>query len=61
MRMAKKECCPECGGHGYISFTVAEHGCGGDERLCAQMCPVPAEGREECGACEGTGEVEVED
>lgn len=33
--------CSECGGHGWIR--VPEHGCGGDERLCAEMCPEPVQ------------------
>ena len=31
--------CIECDDSGYI--VVPEHGCGGDERLCAEACPVP--------------------
>ncbi len=48
--------CPECKGTGY--WTSAEHGCYGDESVCASTCPVPVQ--QPCDCCAGTGYVEIE-
>lgn len=47
--------CGPCEGRGYNpeSHTEAQHGCGGDDRLCATRCPMPVEVLEsiECEYC----------
>lgn len=39
--------CLRCDGEGYVM--EAEHGCAGDERSCAELCPVPVQ--RDCPSC----------
>ena len=48
--------CRACEGDGWV--VVAAHGCGGDDRLCARICPVPEQ--EQCEVCQGNGYIEEE-
>lgn len=47
--------CPNCEGHGYIEAVASrtEHGCGGDENLCARICPIQVQDVEQqrCEYC----------
>jgi DNA phosphorothioation-dependent restriction protein DptG len=43
--------CTACSGDGY----TAEHGCGGDDRICSHTCPVQVQ----CETCKATGKVGV--
>jgi len=43
--------CTACNGDGY----TAEHGCGGDDRICSHICPVQVQ----CETCKATGKVGV--
>lgn len=54
--MLIKRTCPECQGDGWI--IVPAHGCDGNERLCASICPVPEQ--EQCEFCRGEGYIEDE-
>jgi RecJ-like exonuclease len=53
--------CPECDGAGQIlvMHEVPEHGCHGDEKLCATLCPVRGyvEDYEVCPTCHGEKEI----
>ena len=52
---AVQEACSVCNGVGYVieSYTESEHGCGGDERKCQEICPVPVEAQRQiqCEYC----------
>lgn len=43
--------CQACGGKGYIETTGSGHACGGDEKACQTMCPVPVQEQEQCEYC----------
>ena len=51
--------CQTCGGSGELTWTETEpeHGCGGDDAVCARVCPVPVavQMHAECPDCKGTG------
>jgi NTP pyrophosphatase (non-canonical NTP hydrolase) len=50
-RLRMSQPCPNCGGSG--GDTASEHGCKGDEAICAVTCPVPV--AVQCEPCGGSG------
>jgi DnaJ-class molecular chaperone len=51
--------CPECNGDGWYQETESGHGCDGTPQSCAVRCPVPIPVQVECGACRGSGSIEI--
>lgn len=52
------DACGPCGGQGGIEIPTPDgmdHGCGGDEKLCARMCPIPVQMPPQFQQCEYCG------